>query len=271
MSHREAASPRPAVGAVLPGLKGFQRATVEYAFHRLYLAPDSTRRFLVADEVGLGKTLVARGVIAKAIDHLWEGIDRIDVVYICSNAQIADPERTPAPDRRRGSSSTADRLTLLPTAIGSLRQQKVNYLAFTPGTSFDMKRRLGRREERALLYHLVQRVWPDPRVRTEEPVPGQRRRTSTGWRRQLDGSASGDQIDPDLARGIRPAAAAGGQEPRVGRRRPPRRSTSTSVPGSGGLRSQIPEEDRTDQAALYRPLADRCSPKPASEPWSPTS
>ena len=50
---------------------------------------DPTRRFLVADEVGLGKTLVARGVIAKTIDHLWETVDRIDVVYICSNGQIA--------------------------------------------------------------------------------------------------------------------------------------------------------------------------------------
>ena len=62
---------RPDTTGVLEGLKGFQRATVEYAFERLYRAPDSTRRFLVADEVGLGKTLVARGLIAKALDHLW--------------------------------------------------------------------------------------------------------------------------------------------------------------------------------------------------------
>ena len=86
------AGERPDTNAVLDGLKGFQRDTVEYAFERLYLAPDSTRRFLVADEVGLGKTLVARGVIAKALDHLWEGpgkVERIDIVYICSNGQIA--------------------------------------------------------------------------------------------------------------------------------------------------------------------------------------
>ena len=36
----------------------------------MYEDPDLVHRFLVADEVGLGKTLVARGVIAKAIDHL---------------------------------------------------------------------------------------------------------------------------------------------------------------------------------------------------------
>ena len=41
----------------LAGLKDFQRTTVEYVFQRLY-GSDSTSRFLVADEVGLGKTLV---------------------------------------------------------------------------------------------------------------------------------------------------------------------------------------------------------------------
>ena len=63
---------------------------MEYVFQRLYLDPKPARRFLVADEVGLGKTLVARGVIAKAIEHLIEkNIARIDIVYICSNADIA--------------------------------------------------------------------------------------------------------------------------------------------------------------------------------------
>ena len=70
---------RPDVAAALAPLKGFQRSTVDYAFERLYLANDSSRRFLVADEVGLGKTLVARGVIAKAIDHLWDRVQRIDI------------------------------------------------------------------------------------------------------------------------------------------------------------------------------------------------
>ncbi len=54
---------------VLAGLKDFQRATVEHVFSRLY-AEDASGRYLVADEVGLGKTLVARGVIAKTIARL---------------------------------------------------------------------------------------------------------------------------------------------------------------------------------------------------------
>src|ERR1051326_5212580 len=74
---------------VLLALKDFQRRTVDYAFKRMYLDRDFTKRFLVADEGGLGKTLVARGVIAKVVDHLWDRVERIDVVYICSNADIA--------------------------------------------------------------------------------------------------------------------------------------------------------------------------------------
>ena len=79
---------RPDVKKLLEPLKGFQRKTVDYVFERLY-GPSPSTRFLVADEVGLGKTLVARGVVAKAIDHLWESTGRIDVVYICSNMAIA--------------------------------------------------------------------------------------------------------------------------------------------------------------------------------------
>jgi len=77
------------VNAILSGLKDFQQNTVEYVFRRLYLDQSKTRRFLIADEAGLGKTFVARGVIARAIDYLWDTVERIDIVYICSNADIA--------------------------------------------------------------------------------------------------------------------------------------------------------------------------------------
>lgn len=59
-------STRPDTSSALAGLKDFQRATVDYVFDRFY-GPDPTRRFLVADEVGLGKTLVARGVLREQL------------------------------------------------------------------------------------------------------------------------------------------------------------------------------------------------------------
>lgn len=72
---------------VMAGLKDFQKATVERV-HDLY--ESGQRRVLVSDEVGLGKTLIARGVIAKlARQKGGEGSHLVKVVYICSNSAIA--------------------------------------------------------------------------------------------------------------------------------------------------------------------------------------
>jgi len=73
---------RPDVEAMLRPLKPFQRRTVEHAFTQLFEAPGASARFLVADEVGLGKTLVARGVIAKAIGYYWDSVGRIDMARV---------------------------------------------------------------------------------------------------------------------------------------------------------------------------------------------
>ena len=190
---------RPDPNAVLDGLKGFQRDTVEYAFDRLYTAPDSTRRFLVADEVGLGKTLVARGLIAKAIDHLWDGedqVEQIDIVYICSNAQIAR-QNVRRLQIGSGRFVRAGRLGLLPRELHDLKANRVNYLALTPGTSFDLKSSMGTAEERVVLYHLLQRVWPDHRKGPMNVLQGYVRKTAHFRWRLKDFKRSG-RIDDDL-------------------------------------------------------------------------
>ena len=200
MSPRRAGE-RPDASAVLDGLKGFQRDTVEYAFDRLYRAPGSTRRFLVADEVGLGKTLVARGVIAKALDHLWDGphrVEQIDIVYICSNAQIAR-QNVRRLQIGSGRFVRAARLGLLPQEIHGLKENKVNYLALTPGTSFDLRSSMGRREERVLLYHLLQRVWPDHRKGPMNLLQGYVRNTGY-FRWELKEFKRWRRIDDDLAK-----------------------------------------------------------------------
>ena len=149
-------------GPVLTGLKAFQRMTAEYVFDRLYRAEDSTRRFLIADEVGLGKTLVAAGVIAQAIDHLREeGVPRIDVIYICSNQAIArqnvDRIRHHLPIEAK---PLAERITLLPYRLDTL-DQKVNVIALTPGTSFNSASAEGIVEERIILYRMLRKAWGD--------------------------------------------------------------------------------------------------------------
>lgn len=151
---------RPDLSQILGGLKDFQRDTVDYVFRRLYTDPIPTRRFLIADEVGLGKTLVARGVVAKAVDYLWDKVNRIDVVYICSNADIARQNINRLSLRIPGQEdfTLASRITLLPVSVNDL-DRKVNFISFTPGTSFNLKSNLGIYEERALLYWLLDRAW----------------------------------------------------------------------------------------------------------------
>ena len=141
------------------GLKDFQRSTVDYVFHRLYEDPDYTRRFLVADEVGLGKTLVARGIISRAIWHLWDNVEHIDIVYVCSNRDIARQNINRLNVTGEQDFNLVSRLTLLPVKISSIRDRKLNFVALTPGTSFDLRSNMGRKEERALLYHLLDRAW----------------------------------------------------------------------------------------------------------------
>lgn len=160
---------RPDLEELLRPLKDFQRRTVDHAFERLFLRESGSGRYLVADEVGLGKTLVARGVIARAIDALWDSVGRIDVVYVCSNAAIAraniaklamgDHEALPA-----------TRLTLLPEQLEQLRERreaegrrggpKVLFTSFTPGTALELSG-TGRMEERRVLHSLLTEIYGD--------------------------------------------------------------------------------------------------------------
>lgn len=140
---------------VLRRLKDFQRRTAKYVFRRFYTDSETTDRFLVADEVGLGKTLVARGVIALAIEHLLGKVDRIDIVYVCSNTSIASQNihRLNVSGEQKFARPT--RLSLLPIDISDIRRNRVNYVSLTPGTSFNPRSRDGKVEERALIHFLL--------------------------------------------------------------------------------------------------------------------
>ncbi|HVA47036.1 MAG TPA: DEAD/DEAH box helicase [Pirellulales bacterium] len=146
---------RPTTAAILAQLKDFQRETVEHVFRRLYTDADHARRFLVADEVGLGKTLVARGVIAKAIDHLWDRTQRIDVVYVCSNTDIARQNINRLNVTGQKDFCLASRITLLPLTLANMRLRRLNFVSFTPGTSFELSHGAGQSLERVLIYWLI--------------------------------------------------------------------------------------------------------------------
>jgi hypothetical protein len=146
--------PKQETVRALAGLKDFQRRTVDYVFDRLFVSGESNR-FLVADEVGLGKTLVARGVIARAIEHLKEKGDRIDVIYVCSNAAIAKQNVNRLNVLERDAFSISTRLTMLPVQVKDLVKNPINFISLTPGTTFDLKSSGGQYQERILLYRML--------------------------------------------------------------------------------------------------------------------
>ena len=152
--------------SALGQLKAFQRRTVDYVFDRFYDQENPAFQFLVADEVGLGKTLVARGVIAKAIEHLWDKTDRIDILYICSNQAIAAQNLNRLNVLGRQALALPTRMTLVPLQMRgerSLSANKVNFISLTPGTTFDLRSSTGVAEERALLFHLLRPLVSSPR------------------------------------------------------------------------------------------------------------
>lgn len=90
------------IDKTLAGLKDFQQASVERVIENFFSVGHS-ERILVADEVGLGKTIVAKGVIAemlrRQINHCLDSGDTgqprepFRVTYICSNLALANENR----------------------------------------------------------------------------------------------------------------------------------------------------------------------------------
>jgi len=149
--------------AVLADLKDFQRRTAIWAFRRMFDERDPALRFLVADEVGLGKTHVAKGVIAQVIDHLQrQGDKRHDIVYVCSNGAIARQNLRKLVPKGIEPLEGIERLTMLPLAAldrGGGDRSGVNLLAITPGTSLNFGHSTGRFEERCLAYAFLRAHW----------------------------------------------------------------------------------------------------------------
>ncbi len=148
----------------LAPLKAFQRRTVDYVFDRLYGDQDPVRQFLVADEVGLGKTMVARGVVARTIEKLWDTTGRIDILYICSNQAIAAQNINRLNVLNRRELALPTRMTLIPLQVRGdqgLDANKVNFISLTPGTTFDLRSTTGVTRERALILRMLEdRVSP---------------------------------------------------------------------------------------------------------------
>jgi len=123
----------------LSAAKGFQLATAQAALQTLS-ADDGPRRFLVADEVGLGKTVVARTVIQELIKRPRPLV----VFYVSSNLNIAHQNRgkllelLPTEDEQNAASAAADRLTLAANPKNRPSNDKLHLYTLTPDTSVPM-------------------------------------------------------------------------------------------------------------------------------------
>lgn len=149
---------------VMDELKDFQRATVERID---YLYRHGQSRILVSDEVGLGKTLVARGAIAKFANlRKEEGDDLVKVVYICSNAAIADQnlDKLRIVNEIRPESTNTSRLSMQHLNIFNeendafVLNKYIQLIPLTPETSFKVSNSQGTMDERALMFAILKRI-----------------------------------------------------------------------------------------------------------------
>lgn len=147
----------------MPKLKPFQKATVKVALKALN-QKGGTHKFLIADEVGLGKTIVAGEIIRR----LAKSKQPFVVLYVCSNLSIAAQNKRNLlkwlPEKERELAvSKLDRLTLL-SERKMPPEAKVHLYTLTPETSVPMRngrRHDGKKEERALINVLVKKIWPE--------------------------------------------------------------------------------------------------------------
>lgn len=145
-------------------LKDFQCATVERIDE---LFRHGQNRILVADEVGLGKTLIARGTIAKAAkNHYAHSDDIFKIVYICSNQVIANQniQKLNVFDVSLDNNKDDKRLSMQHLKIAQQeymskrRELPAQIIPLTPSTSFSMTNGGGTKQERALMYVILSRI-----------------------------------------------------------------------------------------------------------------
>jgi hypothetical protein len=141
--------------------KDFQEATAKRIFE--IFRDEGQNHILLADEVGLGKTIIASDVISKVSE--WHRTEKNDnffkVIYICSNINIASQNC-----RKLGIASedclhvSESRLSMQHLRIYQTDGSDHNYqqlIPMTPATSFSMTGGQGIQEERALIFVLLRR------------------------------------------------------------------------------------------------------------------
>ena len=142
-------------------LKDFQEETVSHVVEMLK-SKESHNRVLVADEVGLGKTIIARGTINELFKQEKNKDKPYKVIYICSNQVIARQNMEKL-DVSHSWNDNADECRLSMQSLLLLEDEtendykgKVQLIPLTPSTSFaESGWATGIKEERAYIYAVL--------------------------------------------------------------------------------------------------------------------
>lgn len=137
--------------------KDFQKATADRI---VSVFKGGQNRILLADEVGLGKTIIAREVIRQVSKWHEAFDDHFKVIYICSNINIANQnaKKLGIQDQMNVSES---RLSMQHLKIYQTKGHDHSYeqlIPLTPATSFAMTSGCGNQQERALMYAHMKRL-----------------------------------------------------------------------------------------------------------------
>ena len=140
-------------------LTDFQQRTADRIFEVFH---DGQRRVLLADEVGLGKTIVAREVVKRV--SKWHETelhdDHFKVVYICSNISIAsqNAQKLGIKDQMNVSESRLSMQHLKIYESAGTGHDYEQLIPLTPATSFSMTSGCGNQAERALMLAHLKRL-----------------------------------------------------------------------------------------------------------------
>ena len=133
-------------------LKGFQTASVNYVLEQLY--EKNRNKVLIADEVGLGKTIIAKGVIAKSVKKFYNKERPFHVVYICSN-QVLAHQNIKKLNPFDQNEAPLKRLIFLALEPNVNVNSPIRLSSLTPNTSFKLTNSVGYKEERAIIFKLL--------------------------------------------------------------------------------------------------------------------
>lgn len=175
----------------LQQLKDFQLKTVNTVYKRLF--EEGEHKHLVADEVGLGKTIVAKGLIARAIERHIKSRKKdkaYKVVYICSNQALAGQNLKKLNIFNDDKFIDTEYSRLIFYAYKPNTTGQFRLTSLTPSTSFKFVNGSGREDERKLIFAILShykmycegRRYNGLKLLLKRPV----RRSVQSWRDNID-------------------------------------------------------------------------------------